>query len=109
RLSLSPVVGAAVAALLFSGLASAQPAPAAGVPAVAAPPPPPPAAVAGTATAVQGVTPEYVGKAEIKKDARPEGWHPTVSAGFTVAFANNNSVVDQVDGTSFSIGMKGDL
>jgi hypothetical protein len=32
-----------------------------------------------------------------------------VSAGFTVAFANNNSVVGQVDGSSFSLGMKGDL
>jgi hypothetical protein len=109
RLSLSPFLGAAVAALLFSDLASAQPAPAAGVPAVAAPPPAAPAAVAGAATAVQGVTPEYLGKAELKTDGRREGWHPIVSAGLTVAFANNNSVVGQADGTSFSLGMKGDL
>jgi hypothetical protein len=99
---------AATALLLPAGIAAAQPAPPAGVPAVAAPPPPAAPAVAGAATAVSGVTPTYVGKADFKPDARPEGWSPAVSLGVTAAFANNSSVVGQIDGSSFSFGMKGD-
>jgi hypothetical protein len=105
RLALS----VAASALLWSGLAAAQPAPPPGVPAVAPPPPPPPPpSVAGAATAIQGVTPSFVGNADFKADARPQGWSPAVSLGITAAFANNSGVVGQSDGSSFSFGMKGD-
>ena len=67
-----------------------------------------PAPVAGAATAVAGVSPTYVGKADFKNDPRPDGWSPAVSLGITAAFANNSGVVGQSDGTSFSFGMKGD-
>lgn len=107
RLSRTTALGAAAASLLASALAAAQPA--SGVPATGAPPPPPPPAVAGAATAISGVTPVYVDKADFKGDSRPEGWASKGNAGITAAFANNSSVVGQADGTSFSFGMKGDV
>jgi hypothetical protein len=77
--------------------------------ATAAPPPAPPAtpAVAGAATAIQGVTPEYVDKPDFNA-ARKEGWNVKASVGATAAFANNSNVVGQVDGSSFSFGLKMD-
>ncbi len=106
RLSLSTTLGLVAASLLFAGVASAQPAPV--VNAVAPPPPPPAPAVAGTAVAISGVTPVYVDKANFTKDSRPEGWGTRASVGATGAFANNGGVVGQADGSSFSLGLKGD-
>ncbi|MFT3773861.1 MAG: hypothetical protein QM820_51485 [Minicystis sp.] len=104
-------LGLAAASTLFAGLAAAQPAPApappAGVPAAAgAPPPPPPPAVAGAATAIPGVTTEYVAKPDFKAPRKPNGWETHVAVGGTVSFANNSSVAGQMDGTSFSVGLK---
>ena len=78
-------------------LASAQPAP---VPAGAAP---------GAATAISGVTPTYVDKPKFDVvDGRKQGWIARVSTAGTVNFANNSNVVGQVDGSSFSFGLKFD-
>ncbi|APR83960.1 Hypothetical protein A7982_09309 [Minicystis rosea] len=98
-----------VAATLCAGVAAAQPAP--GVPAAATgalppPPPPPPPTVAGAATAIAGVTPEYTNKPDFKAPRKPNGWDTKIAVGGTVSFANNSNVAGQMDGTSFSMGFK---
>ena len=107
RLSFTPALAAFAASLSFAGITSAQPAPPAGVPAAGGAPPPPPAApaVAGAASAIKGVTPEYVDKPDFAA-GRKEGWSPLVHIGGSVSLANNSNVVGQVDGTTFSFGMK---
>jgi hypothetical protein len=107
RLAPITALGLAAAATLCAGPAAAQPAPAPGIPAVLpAPPPPPPPTVAGAATAIPGVTPEYTGKPDFKAPRKPNGWDTHVALGGTLSFANNNSVAGQMDGTSFSLGIK---
>lgn len=91
---------------LLSGLAAAQPAPV-GVPAATAgaPPPPPPPVVAGAATAIAGVAPDIT-KLDTKAPRKPSGWDTTLSIGGTMAFANNSNVAGQMNGSSFSFGLK---
>lgn len=102
RLSRTTALGLAATSLLVSAVAAAQPA--VGAP----PPPPPPPTVAGAATAISGVAPVYVDKANFKPDSRPDGWASKANMGLTAAFANNSGVVGQADGSSFSFGLKGD-
>jgi hypothetical protein len=62
--------------------------------------------VAGAATAIPGVTPEYTGKPDFKAPRKPAGWDTRVALGGTLSFANNSNVAGQMDGTSFSLGIK---
>lgn len=109
RLASIPALGLVAAATLSSGLASAQQPPAPGIPAAATTPPPPPPAqpsVAGAATAISGVTPEYVNKPDFKAPRKPTGWDSRVAVGGTASFANNSNVAGQISGSSFSFGLK---
>jgi len=107
RLAPITALGLAAAATLSSGLASAQQPPAPGVPAAAAAPPPAAApAVAGAATAISGVTPEYTNKPDFKAPRKPTGWDSRISVGGTASFANNSNVAGQISGSSFSFGLK---
>lgn len=110
RLAPTVALGLAAAATLVAGAASAQTPPAPGVPAAATalpPPPPPPApALEGAATAIAGVTPEYVNKPDFKAPRKPTGWDTKIAVGGSLAFANNSNVAGQIDGSSFSLGLK---
>ena len=65
--------------------------------------------VPGAATAISGVTPEYVNKPDFKAPRKPTGWDTRIAVGGTMSFANNSSVAGQIDGSSFSFGIKADV
>jgi hypothetical protein len=69
--------------------------------------PPPSTAVAGAATAISGVTPTFTDKTDFNQ-GRTQGWAPHVNVGGTISFANNDNVVGQAEGSSFSLGLKMD-
>ena len=98
--------GVAAAFVLVTRLASAQPTPATPVVGGAAPPPPAAPAAAGAATAIAGVTPVYVEKPSFDASGRKQGWIVHVNTNGTMSFANNSNVVGQVDGSSYSFGLK---
>lgn len=90
-------LGLAAPLVLITSLASAQ------APAPPPPAPPPPA----PAPAPLQVKQEYTEKPDFKPvEKRKQGWDPSIAVGGTLAFANNSSVVGQVDGSTFSFGIK---
>lgn len=98
-------LAAASTSMLVSGLAAAQGTPALPLP---PPPPPPPPTVAGQATAMATVAPEYTIKPDFKAPRKPTGWDTRLSVGGSMSFANNSNVAGQISGSSFAFGLKMD-
>jgi hypothetical protein len=106
------IVPVAAPLFLVSGASGQPPAPPAVVPGAGIAPTPPsasgPTPPPGAATAIQGVTPQYLDKPAAAASGRKEGWIARVSTAATMSFANNSNVVGQVDGSSFAFGLKFD-